>query len=109
MNERLPEIRERFGIETIVIFGSVAREEDRADSDIDIIVTFRHEYDTYMNFLLLSEYLEQLFGRNVDLLTERSICHALRPYIQSDLIQFPAQKTASVSAIVRNGKEMCVQ
>ncbi len=37
----LPELRERFGIETIGIFGSVSRGEDRPESDVDVLYTFR--------------------------------------------------------------------
>lgn len=40
-----------------------------------------------MNFLNLNDFLEELFGRNVDLLTERSIHPKLKPFIVSDSIQ----------------------
>lgn len=88
LEENLPEIRKRFGIETLGVFGSVARGEDMPESDIDILVTFLPESDKYMNFLHLSEYLEALLGRNVDLLTERSISVFIKPYIHADMITY---------------------
>ena len=38
LEEHLPEIRERFGIEMLGVFGSVSRGEDKPDSDIDILI-----------------------------------------------------------------------
>ncbi|MDO5845872.1 MAG: nucleotidyltransferase family protein [Methanocorpusculum sp.] len=78
----LPEIRERFGVETLGIFGSVSRGEDTADSDIDILYTFRAGELTLANLVNLGDYLEQLFGRKVDLVAER----ALSPYIRSEVM-----------------------
>lgn len=86
LHERMPEIVDTFGVETISLFGSVARGEDTAESDIDFVVSFSPEYDRYMNFLSLSDFLEELFGRKVDLLTERSIHPKLKPFIVSDSI-----------------------
>lgn len=40
LEAHLPEIRERFGIETLGLFGSVSRGEDTSDSDVDILYRF---------------------------------------------------------------------
>lgn len=86
LSERMPELVERFGITAISLFGSVARGEDTAESDIDFVVSFSPEHDKYMNFLNLNDFLEELFERKVDLLTERSIHPKLKPFITSDRI-----------------------
>lgn len=86
LHERMPEMEDRFGVEKISLFGSVARGEDTAESDIDLVVSFSPEYDKYMNFLNLSDFLEEIFGRRIDLLTERSIHPKLKPFIVSDSI-----------------------
>lgn len=78
----LTEIRERFGIENLGLFGSVSRGEDTADSDIDILYTFREGQLSLANLVNLGDYLEELLGRKVDLVAER----ALSPYIRSDVI-----------------------
>ncbi len=78
----MPELRNRFGIETIGIFGSVSRGEDNPESDVDVLYTFRLGESTLANLVSLGTYLEELFGRKVDLIAERS----LSPYIRSDVI-----------------------
>ena len=40
LKENLPEIRERFFVDIIGIFGSVSRGEDTAESDVDVLYTF---------------------------------------------------------------------
>jgi len=55
------------GVRRIGIFGSFVRGEEREDSDIDILIEFeegRRSFDTYMD---LKFFLEDLFGRSVDL------------------------------------------
>ncbi|RBQ24552.1 MAG: hypothetical protein ALMCE001_12480 [Methanocorpusculum sp. MCE] len=78
----MPELSNRFGIETIGIFGSVSRGEDNPESDVDVLYTFRPGESTLANLVSLGTYLEELFGRKVDLIAERS----LSPYIRSDVI-----------------------
>ncbi len=68
LNSRRAEIQHRFGVRTLAVFGSVARDQARADSDVDVLVVFegRPRFDPYME---LKEYLEGLFGVRVDLVT----------------------------------------
>lgn len=79
-------IRNRFGIETIGIFGSVARGEDTPDSDVDIIYEFKPEYDTYDTYFDLSEYLESLFRRPVDLVSPHYLKPRIRPAVMQEVI-----------------------
>jgi len=95
LEANLPEIRERFGIETIEtigIFGSVSREEDGPDSDIDILYTFKPEFDSYNTFFDLSEYLEELFGRRIDLVSPDYLKPRIRSYVLRDAIICKADK-----------------
>jgi len=82
LEAHMPELRNRFGIDTIGIFGSVSRGEDNPESDVDVLYTFRPGESTLANLVSLGAYLEELFGRKVDLIAERS----LSPYIRSDVI-----------------------
>lgn len=82
LDAHLPEILQRFGIDSIGIFGSVSRGEDTKDSDIDVFISFSSGQATFSNLVYLGDYLEELFGRKVDLVTER----ALSPYIQNDVM-----------------------
>jgi len=81
-----PAIRSTFGVTRIGIFGSFARGEETKKSDVDILVDFKEGYATLRNFVRLSEYLETLFRRKVDLLTEPSLSGLIRPYIEQDVI-----------------------
>ena len=65
------EIQERYSVRRIGVFGSYARGEQKATSDIDVLVEF--ETPTFDNFMDLAFYLEELFGRKVDLLTPEGV------------------------------------
>jgi|Deesub1362A_J573_1020465.scaffolds.fasta_scaffold02102_7 hypothetical protein len=67
------EIKERFGVKRIGVFGSFARGEQKETSDIDIVVEF--EKPSFDNFMDLAFYLEGLTGRSVDILTPEGIKH----------------------------------
>jgi uncharacterized protein len=63
----------RFGVWRISVFGSFARGEPKDDSDVDILVEFETGRKSFDNFLALAEFLEELFGKKVDLLTPESL------------------------------------
>jgi predicted nucleotidyltransferase len=71
----------RFGVDRLSVFGSFARGEPNDDSDVDILVEFEPERETFDNFLGLAEFLEELFGRKVDLLTPESLNPRFGHYI----------------------------
>jgi hypothetical protein len=72
------------GVASLGLFGSVARAEERDDSDVDVLVAFNGPatFDQYMDLKLL---LEDALGRRVDLVTERGLREALRPIIEREL------------------------
>ena len=65
------EIKKRYRVKKIGIFGSHATGEQKESSDIDVLVEF--DEPTFDNFMELSFYLENLFGRNVDILTPAGV------------------------------------
>ena len=75
-------LKSRFGVERIGIFGSFARGEERPESDIDVLVTFRTGEKTFDNFMGIKFYLEDIFDRKVDLVTEA----ALKPLIRDPIL-----------------------
>ena len=62
--------KESFGIERIGLFGSFARDEGRADSDIDIIITLAKP-DLFL-YATIANQLETVFNRHVDLISSKS-------------------------------------
>ncbi|MBO4765333.1 MAG: helix-turn-helix domain-containing protein [Bacteroidales bacterium] len=62
--------KESFGIERIGLFGSFARDEGGADSDIDIIITLAKP-DLFL-YATIANQLETVFNRHVDLISSKS-------------------------------------
>ncbi len=85
LSEHGPEIRERFGVKRLAIFGSTARDEARDDSDVDVMVEFMGRA-TFAGFMDLKFFLEDLLQRNVDLVTHDAIRPRTRPSIERDLV-----------------------
>jgi hypothetical protein len=83
LRQHEPVLKQRFGIAKVGIFGSFARGEERPDSDIDILVMFQNGKKTFDNFMGTKFYLEDLFGRKVDLVTDA----ALKPLIRDPILQ----------------------
>ena len=61
------------GARRIGVFGSYARGEAGGESDVDVYVEFDDAKRTYDNFFALHELLENLLGRRVDLITDKSL------------------------------------
>ncbi len=78
------EIKKRFAVRRIGLFGSFVRGEETERSDIDILVEF--EDPTFRNFMSLAFFLEDLFGRKVDLLTPEGISHRIRPFVEKEVV-----------------------
>jgi len=78
------EIKRRFAVRRIGLFGSFVRGEETKESDIDILVEF--EDPTFRNFMNLAFFLEDIFSRRVDLLTPEGISHRIRPYVEKEVI-----------------------
>ena len=70
-----------FGVRTIGIFGSFARDEATVDSDIDVLVEFEPEQKTFDNFMNLSFFLEDILQRRVELVTTSSLSPHIGPRI----------------------------
>jgi hypothetical protein len=81
--QALHRIAARHGASNLRVFGSVARGEERPDSDIDLLVDLAEERG-FRDYLALAEDLERLLHRKVDLVLARSLSPHFRPYIEAD-------------------------
>ncbi len=79
------EIETRCAIKHLSVFGSAARDELREDSDIDVLVEFNGKA-TFDGYMELKFYLENLLGRNVDLVTRDAVKPRMRPLIEQEAI-----------------------
>ncbi|MBU1006967.1 MAG: nucleotidyltransferase family protein [Candidatus Omnitrophica bacterium] len=75
-------LKEKYKVKSIKIFGSFARHEEAADSDIDILIGFYSSPDIF-EFIELEGFLGNLLGVKVDLVTEQ----ALKPLIKDKILE----------------------
>ena len=83
IKSQYPYLSSEFGIKRIGVFGSVAKQADSDQSDIDLVVEF--ERPIGLKFISLAEYLEKLFGRNVDILTKDGIRNIRVKRVSTDI------------------------
>jgi predicted nucleotidyltransferase len=79
------ELREHFGVKSLRLFGSVARDEASEQSDVDVVVDFE-ETPSLFGFLRLQGYLQDLLGTKVDLVTETGLRERARPFVEKDAV-----------------------
>lgn len=79
-----PILSEKFKVKSIGIFGSYARNQETDESDIDILVSFREPVG--WEFIDLKEYLENLFGKRVDLVTEGALKPQLKDAVLKEVV-----------------------
>ena len=80
-----PELKARFGVTRLALFGSMVRDEAQAGSDVDVLVSFDGPA-TSKRYFGVQFYLEDLLGCPVDLVTDKALRPELRPYIEKELI-----------------------
>ena len=87
IQEKITPVLKNYGIKKASIFGSVSRGEDGPDSDIDLLVELGPEPMGMFEYIGLKHKLEDILGKNVDLVTEGGINKHLEPYIRPELKQ----------------------
>jgi len=70
-----------YGVRRLALFGSFVRDQQRTDSDVDLLVEFLPGQKSFDNFLALSELLEHALQRRVELLTIESLSPHIGPHI----------------------------
>jgi predicted nucleotidyltransferase len=70
----------QYGVQSLAVFGSIARGEGSVHSDIDLLVDFDSKKGLF-GFVLLKGFLEKILHRDVDLVTKNALHPALREKI----------------------------
>lgn len=85
LSEHKLTLARRFGVTGLALFGSVARNTARPDSDVDVLISFDGPA-TSARYFGVQFYLEDLLGRPVDLVTDKALRAQLRPYIEKEAL-----------------------
>jgi predicted nucleotidyltransferase len=85
LRRQLPELRRRFAVARLALFGSVARNEATERSDVDVLVDFDGptSFDDYFG---LKEELEAALGARVDLATRAMLKPRVKPRIEAEAV-----------------------
>jgi predicted nucleotidyltransferase len=79
-------LRERYGVESLALFGSVARDEDRPGSDVDVLVDFARPI-TLFDLVAVQQHLEHCLGvPRVDLVPRDSVFPPFREAILAEAV-----------------------
>ncbi len=78
-------LKSKFHIIDIGLFGSFATEENTVDSDIDILVEFQKGHKDFFNYMRLKNHLQELLGRDVDLVMRGAVKPRLKEHIFSQV------------------------
>ena len=81
----LPELRERYSVQTLEVFGSRVRHEGSKESDLDLLATFRDTPDL-LEFIRMENEISDRLGLRVDLVMRRSLKPRLRDRILADAV-----------------------
>ena len=78
-------LREQFDVSGLALYGSFARDQASADSDVDILVRFDGPA-TSRSYFGTMFYIEDLLGRRVDLVTDKALRPELRPFVEQEAL-----------------------
>ena len=79
----------QFGVKRWGVFGSFARDQQNARSDVDILVEFEQGKKSFDNFMHLAFFLEEQVGRRVELVTTESLSPHIGPHILREVEYAP--------------------
>lgn len=84
--EIIERLGHQYGARRMRVFGSVARREERADSDVDFLVDFPRGYDLFEQRLPLADKLAELLQRPVELIPEHELNRHIRDQVMQEAV-----------------------
>ena len=85
LHRQIPILAERYSVETLEVFGSYVRDEQKQDSDLDVLVTFKED-PSLLTYIAIENYLSDLLGVKVDLVMKDSLKPKIGEQILSEAI-----------------------
>jgi hypothetical protein len=80
-----PELIAKFGVKSLALFGSTARDTAKNDSDVDILISFEGPASS-KKYFGVQFLLEDLLGCSVDLVTDKALRPELKAYVEREAI-----------------------
>ncbi len=82
----LPELRERFGIVSLALFGSYVRGQAGAESDLDVLIELDDRPFSLLQFVELEQWLSDRLGVRVDLVEKSALKEELKSFILREAV-----------------------
>lgn len=79
------ELKARYKVNQIGLFGSYVSDSQEESSDIDILVEFNEDADLF-DLVRLSRYLEEIFGKKVEVVSKASLKKEIKQYILDEVV-----------------------
>ncbi len=86
LKQHLPELRERWGVRSVGVFGSYVRGEQRRGSDLDLLVEFDDRPLTLLQLIAIENYLSDLLRIKVDLVEWDTLKPAIGSQVLEELV-----------------------
>ncbi len=86
LRQSLPEVRERYGVSALGIFGSHVHGKQQKRSDLDVLVEFDNGHLTLFQFIELRDFLSDLLNVKVDLVEKRALKPAIGKRILEEVV-----------------------
>lgn len=81
-----PELKKRYNVETIAIFGSYSRGEQTKKSDLDLLVTFSESIGLY-KFIEVEQFIRRRLGVKVDLVQKEAVLPMMKEQIMNETVE----------------------
>lgn len=80
-------LKDKYGVKTLGVFGSVARGDNKDKSDIDVLVEFSKNTSIGLfEFVDLQDYLKKILRRKVDLVTKKGLKKAIKKSVLEETV-----------------------
>ncbi|MHA1632388.1 MAG: nucleotidyltransferase family protein [Candidatus Freyarchaeota archaeon] len=85
LRKELPNLKSRFGVRSIGLFGSYARGEQTEESDVNLLVEFERSIG-FFRFIELEDHLSELLGVKVELVTPDALKPLIKTHVTKEVI-----------------------
>ena len=87
LQKEKPELMRRYGLKRLALFGSYAREDQREDSDVDVLVEIEPQIG--LGFVELADRIEDVLGVRTEVVSRRAIKPLYWEIIKGELVDVP--------------------